>query len=95
MIVCPTCGAETSVTETRDSPRYVRRRRRCKGVACGKRVTTIEFVLSTPDQTPGGDVVVVKRRDLERLRQLAGRLLPVQEVPPIDDTTERRATEDM
>lgn len=35
---CPTCGAPTSVVETRD----VRRRRAC--APCGKRFTTVEVL---------------------------------------------------
>lgn len=94
MIVCTVCGTETSVLETRDSPAYVRRRRRCKSAVCGQRITTIEFVLASPAEERGGDVVIVRRRDLERLRQLAGRLLPLQDVPPIDDAAERHTKDD-
>src|SRR5215831_17595800 len=39
-MTCPECRGKTSVTETRESPRGVRRRRRCR--SCGYRFTTFE-----------------------------------------------------
>lgn len=74
MIACPTCGGPTTVTETRDAPSYVRRRRACLSVACGAKVTTAECVLGDPRRSNGGQLVLVPERLLQDLRVLTDRL---------------------
>jgi hypothetical protein len=91
MIRCPTCGSETSVLETRDAPAYVRRRRLCDSEACRAKITTLEIVLTSPAHSPGGNVVLVRRRDLDALRAIADRMASVDiDVPPVKPASERR-----
>lgn len=77
MIACPTCGADTTVIETRDTGQYTRRRRACTK-ACTIRLTTVEMVIAATDKTAGGllrpmlDMTLIRRRDLEKIFQLAG-----------------------
>lgn len=58
MIVCPRCGSETNVTETRTvGVCRVRRRRVCKSPDCPERFTTVEFIWRggrgpTPEMLP-------------------------------------------
>lgn len=46
-IVCPACGGETEVMETRRNSGSLRRRRHCTDGACAGRVTTVEFPVTT------------------------------------------------
>jgi len=67
MLKCPYCGStESRVTDTRHSPKGIRRRRLCKN--CGKRFTSYETVLATP--------MVIKRdgrrEEFDREKLLAG-----------------------
>lgn len=84
MIACPTCGSETTVLETRDTPNYVRRRRICKDPSCGIKVTTAEVILHQPNRGRGGDLVMVRKADVGRLFELASAMLAArgdEEVP--------------
>jgi hypothetical protein len=77
MIVCPICGQDTRVTETRTVDQYVRRRRQCTGATCSGRVTTAEIVIALDDgrNKPLGDVIVMSRRDVEKtLKVICGAL---------------------
>ena len=42
MVVCPKCGGDTRVTETRSAKRY----RVCKDTTCNARLSTIEVATS-------------------------------------------------
>jgi len=90
MLKCPFCGStDLRVTDTRDSPKGLRRRRQCK--TCGKRFTTYEIVAATP--------VVVKRdgrrEEFDRNKVLAGirkacakRPIPFEVIESIADEVE-------
>lgn len=67
MLRCPYCGStESRVTDTRHSPKGIRRRRVCK--SCGRRFTSYETVMATP--------VVIKRdgrrEEFDREKLLTG-----------------------
>ncbi len=66
-MLCPSCGCDTSVLETRKHPRGVRRLRRCQSTACLARLTTIEVVVPAHRKYSDALVVVV---DMLRVRQL-------------------------
>lgn len=67
---CPSCGAESRVSETRRSPTGMRRRRAC---ACGGRFTTLEIVV--PDNPNfRGELRLIPTFELTRLRRLLDRL---------------------
>lgn len=66
--VCPACGADSSVTETRPAPGAVRRRRLCMSIACSKRWTTYELC-SVQQATPGHLFVAINRAQLGAIRQ--------------------------
>lgn len=82
MIACPVCGSETSVLETRASPEYARRRRRCKKVGCGTKVTTVEVIVHNPNQGRGGEIAWVRRANLERLVEVSNRMLALSSQEP-------------
>lgn len=44
-ILCPLCGCDTEVIETRRNLKSLRRRRKCRNVACTGKVTTVELAL--------------------------------------------------
>lgn len=46
---CPACGDGTEVQETRPVRTAVRRRRVCK--TCSTKVTTVEVIVRTPQET--------------------------------------------
>jgi hypothetical protein len=77
MIVCPKCGADTRVSETRAAPSGVRRRRACLSTACDGRVTTLEVPLYVGDRLTGG-VVMVPREQLRRMAALLAGILQEQ-----------------
>lgn len=73
MIPCPTCSAQTVVSETRSIDHYVRRRRRCP--SCNKRITTAEIIVSTNSDDeahikPLGRAVLLPQRDVEEVVKL-------------------------
>jgi len=45
-ILCPKCGCDTEVLETRRNVKSLRRRRKCVNAACDGRVTTVEIIVS-------------------------------------------------
>lgn len=67
---CPSCGAESRVSETRRSPAGTRRRRAC---TCGGKFTTLEIIV--PDR-PGfrGELRLIPTFELTRLRRMLDRL---------------------
>lgn len=67
---CPGCGDESRVSETRQSPTGVRRRRTC---ACGGKFTTLEIVV--PDAPRfRGELRLIPTFELRALRKLLDRL---------------------
>ena len=69
---CPSCGAWSSVLETRKSTVGVRRRRLCE--ACSGKFTTYEVVV--PDSPAfTGDIRLIPVRELVRLRRMLDRLM--------------------
>lgn len=70
MIVCPTCGARTTVEETRSVGAGTRRRRRCLAPGCDGKVTTVEIVVSAARDFVGGDIVYVPSRHITRLKKI-------------------------
>jgi transcriptional regulator NrdR family protein len=61
VILCPACGSETSVKETRSHSNCIRRRRICDDTRCNHKVWTIEAVA---EGVPKDDVVVIDKQDL-------------------------------
>lgn len=59
---CPTCGAPTRVLETRTNDRGVRRRRACVIISCPGRITTLEVVIPSRDDST--DYILVSRSKL-------------------------------
>lgn len=69
-MICPGCGLESRVTETRKSPTGVRRRRACE---CGGRFTTLEIVV--PDNPRfRGELRLIPTFEIIRLRRVIDRL---------------------
>jgi transcriptional regulator NrdR family protein len=83
MILCPVCGTETTVIETRTSKQNARRRRACKRTSCGTTITTVEFVVPSGKRV-AADAMLVRRADLVRILEIAGTALAE---PPTMDTT--------
>lgn len=75
-IVCPKCGRETEVTETRKCDGGLRRNRRCESPLCNGRVTTYE-VPAPPHKAAwrGTPLVLVERDKLEELERVIGAAL--------------------
>jgi transcriptional regulator NrdR family protein len=70
VIACPTCGARTTVVETRAVGVSVRRRRRCTVVGCNGKTTTVEVIVSAARDFADGDVVHVPTRQIARLKKI-------------------------
>ncbi len=68
---CPDCGKPLQVRESRqiESGNYIRRRRICSDIACGRRVTSFEVIADTPmaGRTP---IIIGKERFVELFRLL-------------------------
>lgn len=75
-IVCPKCGGETEVTETRKCEGGLRRNRRCVRYACDGRLTTYE-VPAPPHKASwrGRPLVLIERDQLEELERVIGAAL--------------------
>lgn len=73
-IVCPKCGGETEVTETRKCDGGLRRARRC--LTCDGRLTTYE-VPAPPHKAAwrGRPLVLIERDRLEELERVIGAAL--------------------
>lgn len=61
-IICPACGGDTQVVDSRPSGQGIRRRRRC--IACGERVTTHE--LTTTDRSAYEMRIIAVRHELRK-----------------------------
>lgn len=72
VIICPKCGNDTVVKETRSAPgtNYIRRRRICMKVVCSARFTTLEVAIDDANDRRYEDVVLVPRRDLEAILRI-------------------------
>lgn len=68
--MCPVCGAKTTVEETRSVGAGTRRRRRCLGADCGRKVTTVEIAVSAARDFADGDIVYVASRHITRLKKI-------------------------
>jgi hypothetical protein len=81
MIVCPRCGANTAVTETRYTyaNTSARRRRRCVKAECGERITTVEVIVGSLAKRGFTenveDLVVISRGKLKRLHEIVTELV--------------------
>jgi hypothetical protein len=63
---CARCGGRARCTDSRQFPRYVRRRYACNAADCAHRWTTAEFVIDDEDEPHVRDRV-------ERFRQRMGK----------------------
>lgn len=73
MIACPICGRATAVRETRVTGGGLRRRRKCTGVACAGRVTTVEVIVDRfrgAKALADGEVILVSRQTIAELQRL-------------------------
>lgn len=75
MIVCPVCGSDTGVQETRAVRTGLRRRRRCVNRGCPGRVTTVEAVVDGKALRNASVLVLVP---LHKLDALAGFVLAMR-----------------
>lgn len=66
--VCPKCGGETSVVDSRPYLDGVRRRRECK--ECEYRFSTLEYTVEYIERLRGGDVTVSVQEKAQRYEQL-------------------------
>lgn len=75
-IVCPKCGGETEVIETRKRDEGLRRVRRCESPTCDGRITTYE-VPAPPHKAAwrGRPLVLIERDRLEELERVIGAAL--------------------
>jgi hypothetical protein len=69
-IVCPVCGGDTRVAETRTTDGQVRRRRHCEVPGCDGRITTIEMAVYGPRRglKLTGDAIMIPRGLLVHLK---------------------------
>lgn len=68
-MLCPKCGGDTGVVDTRPTANNtIRRRRTC--IACGHRLTTFETIA---DSNPGSDAERMLRQ-AAKLRDIAKRI---------------------
>ncbi len=85
-IRCRVCASETDVLESRAAPGSIRRRRACRNVACGVRITTYEAV--APAAASGNRklvVAVVPESVIQGLRDmLAANIGDLREVVSVD-----------
>lgn len=72
--VCPRCGTETRVLETRDSGNRTKRIRMCTAQACRFRFGTVEIIRSR-GATP--DAILIPRLLVRRVRKHVVSLLEV------------------
>jgi transcriptional regulator NrdR family protein len=70
--VCPQCGGDTGVIDTRPYLDGVRRRRECQ--ACGYRYSTLEYSVAYIEELRGGDVALEQRKaqKYDKIRELLG-----------------------
>lgn len=73
MIVCPVCGGDTRVRETRATKCGLRRRRYCESISCTGRLTTYEIASS--GREPGDTAVIMPAEDLELIRKMCTSIL--------------------
>ena len=71
---CPTCGAATSVQETRSIPGGLRRRRRCVSTSCDGRLCTLELAAPATMRKWGEPMVFVPLAQLEEVARLLATL---------------------
>jgi hypothetical protein len=69
-IRCPVCDSTTGVSNTQQGRGHIRRFRRCHDRECPGRLWTVE----RPEAAPPPDQVMVPRRLLKQLRELARKL---------------------
>ena len=73
--MCPECKADSEVSETRERPYGIRRRRKCK--ACGHRWSTVEIPVEELDKVSNASLDAEEVRDaLTRLADPIGKRLP-------------------
>ncbi len=87
MIACPFCMAETAVVETRRSANGVRRRRKC--AVCGRCVTTFETIIPSVQGQSLGDMVLVSRVNLDKLRSILDAAYPAPPARKAVTTTDQ------
>lgn len=76
MIACPTCGADSSVIETRRTPAGARRRRSCDG--CGFKFSTIETIVVGKERRPFTEPMsIIRTSDLLEIIRIANGADPV------------------
>jgi hypothetical protein len=73
-IVCPICGRDTAVSETRQGNGYIRRRRLCDDYRCSGKLTTFEVVYNGNGMKHDG-LVLMPKDELERMHFALGRAL--------------------
>lgn len=78
---CPECGAESGVSETRETASGLRRRRKCEA---GHRFTTYEVLGVDPTSMRDGRAIVVSTSKLEELKAAIDRLVPTMSIPDAD-----------
>lgn len=74
---CPTCGADSGVSETRETVSGMRRRRRCVN---GHRFTTYEIIAADPAAMRDGRVAIVPMAKLEELKAAIDRIAPTDAI---------------
>lgn len=89
-IVCPKCGAPTSVLETRAKPDGQRRRRRCVDPACSGRVTTLEFAVHRGSKIDGRNVVAVEAPALRKVIAALSKMLGDERETVVDREMEEK-----
>lgn len=70
-MICPLCGGQTAVVDSRPSEDDITRRRECR--ACGHRFTTIEIDLDLYERITPPDYDMIRSkvdRSLEELRRV-------------------------
>lgn len=88
MIGCPTCGADSNVTETRETPGGARRRRICSSASCRQKFTTYEFVLAPSTTDPKhaklrGEMALVPVHALHKVKTLIDKMSVAAAVPKV------------
>lgn len=79
---CPNCGSEMHVTETRQSPVGIRRRRACDSKTCNGRLSTLEVVVASGSRATrltSKRMALVSMDDLDELADFINRFRPKAE----------------
>lgn len=72
-VKCPTCGGDSTVSETRRTSYGTRRRRKCDSAKCSN-FTTVEIAVPWDDYYAAKGIAIVRQEDVAALVDIADRI---------------------